>query len=53
MNKPEEIKWAENHLKTLDENLEKHVWDGEWYLSAYRDDRLKLVRKKMMRLRYF
>jgi N,N'-diacetylchitobiose phosphorylase len=41
LNKPEEIKWAEDHLKTLDENLEKYAWDGEWYLRAYRDDGLK------------
>lgn len=41
LNKPEEIKWVEAHLKTLDENLEKHAWDGEWYLRAYRADGLK------------
>ncbi|MFH1196209.1 MAG: N,N'-diacetylchitobiose phosphorylase [bacterium] len=41
LNKPEEVKWAEAHLKTLDENLEKFAWDGEWYLRAYRADGLK------------
>lgn len=41
LNKPDEIKWAQAHLKTLDENLEKHAWDGEWYLRAYRADGLK------------
>ena len=46
LSKPEEIKWAEDHLKTLDENLEKYAWDGEWYLRAYRDDGLKFGSKE-------
>jgi cellobiose phosphorylase len=41
LNKPDEINWAQTHLKTLDENLEKYAWDGEWYLRAYRADGLK------------
>ncbi|MGB8320034.1 MAG: N,N'-diacetylchitobiose phosphorylase [Ignavibacteriaceae bacterium] len=41
LNKPEEIKWAEQHLEKLDENLEKYAWDGDWYLRAYRADGLK------------
>jgi cellobiose phosphorylase len=46
LNKPDEIKWAEDHLKTLDENLEKYAWDGEWYLRAYRADGLKFGSKE-------
>ena len=46
LSKPEEIKWAEDHLKTLDENLEKYAWDGEWYLRAYSDDGLKFGSKE-------
>ena len=46
LNKPEEARWAEGHLKTLDENLEKHAWDGEWYLRAYRADGLKFGSKE-------
>jgi cellobiose phosphorylase len=46
LNKPEKIKWAEGHLKTLDENLEKYAWDGEWYLRAYRADGLKFGSKE-------
>jgi cellobiose phosphorylase len=42
----DEIKWAEEHLKTLDENLEKYAWDGEWYLRAYRADGLKFGSKE-------
>jgi len=38
--------WAESHLKTLDENLEKYAWDGEWYLRAYRADGLKFGSKE-------
>lgn len=46
LNLPDEIKWAENHLKTLDENLENNAWDGEWYLRAYRADGLKFGSKE-------
>ncbi len=46
LNKPNEVKWAEAHLKTLDENLEKYGWDGEWYLRAYRADGLKFGSKE-------
>ncbi len=46
MNKPEEIKWAEEQLKKLDENLEKYAWDGDWYLRAYRADGLKFGSKE-------
>jgi len=46
LNKPEEVKWAQSHLKTLDENLEKFAWDGEWYLRAYRADGLKFGSKE-------
>jgi cellobiose phosphorylase len=41
LNHPDEAQWAESHLKTLDENLRKYAWDGEWYLRAYRADGLK------------
>ncbi len=46
LDKPEEKNWAENHLKILDENLEKHAWDSEWYLRAYRADGLKFGSKE-------
>ena len=46
LNKPEEANWAEGHLRILDENLEKHAWDGEWYLRAYRADGLKFGSKE-------
>jgi N,N'-diacetylchitobiose phosphorylase len=46
LDKTEEVKWVEPHLKTLDENLEKYAWDGEWYLRAYRADGLKFGSKE-------
>lgn len=46
LNKSDEIKWAEEHLKKLDENLEKYAWDGDWYLRAYRADGLKFGSKE-------
>jgi cellobiose phosphorylase len=33
-----EIEWAKSHLAKLDENIEKHCWDGEWYVRAFRFD---------------
>jgi len=44
--KPEEVKWAKDKLKILDENIEKHAWDGEWYMRAYRHDGLKFGSKE-------
>ncbi|MFP4547134.1 MAG: GH36-type glycosyl hydrolase domain-containing protein [Fidelibacterota bacterium] len=41
LNKPEEIDWAGQHLETLDKNIDKYAWDGEYYLRAYRDDGMK------------
>lgn len=41
VNKPEEAGWAKKHLDTLDQNIEKYAWDGNWYLRAYRHDGLK------------
>jgi N,N'-diacetylchitobiose phosphorylase len=46
LNKPEEEKWAEEHLKKLDKNLDKYAWDGDWYLRAYRADGLKFGSKE-------
>jgi N,N'-diacetylchitobiose phosphorylase len=31
----EEKKWAVSKRKTLGQNIEKHAWDGDWYLRAY------------------
>lgn len=36
-----EAVWAKGCLNELDDNLQKHVWDGQWFLRAYRDDGLK------------
>jgi len=41
LGRPDEIAWAEDHLKTLDENIGKHAWDGEWFMRAYRYDGMK------------
>jgi len=46
LNKREEAKWAEEHLKKLDKNIEKFAWDGDWYLRAYRADGLKFGSKE-------
>ena len=46
LGRPEEIKWTKDHLRSLDENLEKHAWDGEWFLRAYRADGLRFGSKE-------
>lgn len=38
LNNLEEKSWAEEELKKLDEKLDEHTWDGEWYLRAYREN---------------
>ncbi len=45
LKKPDENNWAAAQLARLDENIEKHAWDGEWYLRAYRHDGLKFGSK--------
>jgi len=46
LGKTDEIKWAEDKLKALDENIDKHAWDGDWYLRAFRYDGLKFGSKE-------
>ncbi len=41
VNNNAEAKWGTEQLAILDSNIEKHAWDGEWYLRAYRFDGLK------------
>lgn len=38
---PAEAAWAHAQLAELDTNLERHAWDGEWYLRGYREDGFK------------
>jgi N,N'-diacetylchitobiose phosphorylase len=46
LGRSDEMRWAQGCLATLDENLEKYAWDGEWYLRAYRADGLKFGSKE-------
>lgn len=46
LQKSDEVQWAQEKLETLDTNLEKHAWDGEWYLRAFRYDGLKYGSKE-------
>jgi N,N'-diacetylchitobiose phosphorylase len=46
LGKSEEAAWAKPHLETLDENLEKHTWDGDWFIRAYRYDGMKFGSKE-------
>jgi len=33
-----EIEWAEKKLAELDRNIQKHCWDGDWFIRAFRED---------------
>ena len=46
LEKRSEIDWAEPLFKQLDGNIEKHAWDGDWYLRAYRWDGMKFGSKE-------
>ena len=46
LGKNDEVKWAKSHLEVLDENLEKHTWDGDWFMRAYRYDGMKFGSKE-------
>jgi len=37
----EEKAWGESVLQTLDNNLQKHAWDGGWFLRGFRADGMK------------
>ncbi len=41
LNRPGEAAWAQEHLSTLDDNLQEHAWDGAWFMRAYREDGMK------------
>jgi len=46
LNRPKEVKWARGHLESLDKNLNKHAWDGDWFIRAYRYDGMKFGSKE-------
>ena len=43
-NKTEET-WAIPHLAELDNNIQTHAWDGEWFMRGYRFDGMKFGSK--------
>lgn len=36
-----EESWAKQKLKELDANLQKHAWDGSWFMRGFRADGMK------------
>jgi len=46
LGKSEEVEWAKSHLETLDQNLDRHTWDGDWFIRAYRYDGMKFGSKE-------
>lgn len=46
LNYEEEVKWVSPILTTLDENIQKYAWDGEWFLRGYRSDGFKFGSKE-------
>lgn len=41
-----EKNWAGSILQKLDENIQKHAWDGEWFMRGYRVDGMKFGSKE-------
>lgn len=35
---PEESDWARGELEKLDTTIQKHCWDGEWFVRAFREN---------------
>ena len=46
LGKQEEIAWARPILDKLDNDIDKHCWDGNWYLRAFRYDGMKFGSKE-------
>jgi cellobiose phosphorylase len=46
LNRQAEAAWASGRLKTLDANLERYAWDGQWFLRGYREDGLTFGSQK-------
>ncbi|MBN2424739.1 MAG: hypothetical protein JXR46_05660 [Calditrichaceae bacterium] len=46
LKKKDEMQWAEKILAEIDKDIDKHAWDDEWYLRAYRYDGLKFGSKE-------
>ncbi|MGA3243508.1 MAG: glycosyl hydrolase family 65 protein [Bacteroidota bacterium] len=46
LGRSEEKRWALEHMNVLDATLDKHAWDGKWFLRAYRADGLKFGSKE-------
>ncbi len=42
----DEKTWATPILETLDENIQRYAWDGDWFLRGYRNDGLKFGSKE-------
>ena len=41
LKKTGEADWAKPLLRKLDENIQLHAWDGEWFMRGYRNDGMK------------
>lgn len=42
----EEVIWGKTNLQKLDDNIQKHAWDGEWFMRGYRFDGMKFGSKE-------
>lgn len=46
LGRPEEASWSLGQRDQLDANLQKHCWDGEWFIRAFREKGDKLGAKE-------
>jgi N,N'-diacetylchitobiose phosphorylase len=42
LNRPAAVTWAKTEMEELDRAIQKHGWDGEWFVRKYRPDGMLL-----------
>ncbi len=53
LRKTEEAAWAASLLESLDAAIQKHAWDGKWFLRGYRHDGMKFGSRESFEGRIF
>jgi N,N'-diacetylchitobiose phosphorylase len=46
LDEADESTWGKERLSRLDDDLQKHAWDGEWFIRGYRSDGMKFGSKE-------
>lgn len=46
LDRDEELAWGRSALANLDESIQEHCWDGQWFMRGYRVDGMKFGSKE-------